>query len=89
MHHSSNVVVVILSGLVTTMITYLLVRFSINDSLDLLIPGWHTTVYSGEIMWILITAVMLLAAAAVTTLFDLTRKMFIVLMSVLIKNRKI
>lgn len=89
MRHSSNVVVFIVSGLVTTMITYLLVRFSVDDLLHSIIPGWHTTIDSGEAMWIIMTAAMLLAAAGVTTLFYLTRKMFIVLMSVLIKNRKI
>jgi hypothetical protein len=50
----------IVGGLLTFLIIYLIVRVLVSDYTQSVIPGWHTTIWTGQEMIIALTVVILI-----------------------------
>ncbi len=53
-------ILLILGGLITMLIVYVMVRLKTNDAAFSIVPGWHTTIYPPEITWSIFTVIILI-----------------------------
>ncbi|MEJ7643713.1 MAG: hypothetical protein WKF87_03905 [Chryseolinea sp.] len=64
-----------LGGLITTLVVYVTVRLGTNDAAYSIVPGWHTTIYSPEMTWTILTIIILVISLLVYLIFKGTIKL--------------
>lgn len=70
-----NSILLTAGAILTIMIVYLIIRVGVNDTAFAVVPGWHTVIYPPDILWIVLTTLMLVSTLIVHLIFKLTMKL--------------
>ena len=69
MGRKEKIILLPLSGLITTLVVYVTVRLMTSDAAFSIVPGWHTTIYPPEITWTILTIIILVTSLLVYLIF--------------------
>lgn len=62
-------------SILTILVVYLIIRFGVNEASYAVVPGWHTVIYPPDVLWIILTILMLVSTLIVHLIFKLTIKL--------------
>jgi len=69
MGKKEKIILLTLVGLITTLVVYLTVRLGTSDVAFSIVPGWHTTIYPAEILWPILTVIILVPSLLIYLVF--------------------
>lgn len=58
-------IVLTLGGLLAILLVYVIIRLSTSDIAFSIIPSWHTTIYSPDFTWTILTILLILSSLLV------------------------
>lgn len=71
MKSKANPYLLTAGSILTILATYLIIRFGINEAAFGVVPGWHTVIYPPNVLWIIMTVMLLVSTLLVHLIFKL------------------
>ncbi len=79
MGKKEKTLLLILAGMLTTLVVFVTVKLWAGEAALTIIPGWHTTIYTPEITWTILTILILATSLMVNLIFRVAIKLLVTL----------